>query len=112
MPLSYLREGDRGKRILRDVLYRHVPRELMDRPKTGFSIPIMKWLKERELREWAEGLLNGSKIRQQGLLDADVVRTLWNRFIENDEWCVQIWFLLMFQAWMEEEYNVARSTGC
>ena len=105
LPLSFLREGDRGKRILRDVLYRHVPREMMDRPKTGFAIPIMKWLKERELREWAEGLLQGSRIRQQGLLDARIVRALWNRFIEKDEWCVQIWFLLMFQAWMEEEHD-------
>ena len=105
LPLSYLREGDKGKMVLRDVLYRHVPRELMERPKTGFSIPIMKWLKEPGLREWAEELLNGSKLRQQGLLDADVVRTLWKRFIEEDEWCVQIWFLLMFQAWMEEEFH-------
>ena len=103
LPLSFLREGDRGKRILRDVLYRHVPRELMDRPKTGFAIPIMKWLKEPELRAWAEDLLDERKIRAQGLLDPDTVRTFWTRFLTQDRWTVQIWFLLMFQAWYETE---------
>ncbi|MBO5564802.1 MAG: asparagine synthase (glutamine-hydrolyzing) [Lachnospiraceae bacterium] len=109
LPLSYVRtfeNGERiGKRILKDVLYRYVPKELLDRPKKGFSIPIMKWLKEPGLREWAEDLLDEGKIRAQGLLDAGVVREIWRDFIENDHWRDQIWFLLMFQAWYENEYK-------
>ncbi|MBP3735900.1 MAG: asparagine synthase (glutamine-hydrolyzing) [Lachnospiraceae bacterium] len=109
LPLSYVR-GDAGgqrigKRILKDVLYRHVPREMMERPKKGFSIPIMKWLKEKELRAWAEGLLAPEKLRAQGLFDADAVSQMWREFIEQDHWRIQIWFLLMFEAWYESEYR-------
>ena len=103
LPLKYLREGNRGKRILRDVLYRHVPREMMERKKTGFAIPIMKWLKEDNLRAWAEDLLSEKRLREQGLLDVKAVRAIWDDFIQNDRWRVPIWFLLMFEAWYEEE---------
>lgn len=62
LPVEYLRGTDdkgapEGKQILRDVLYRHVPKEMMTRPKKGFSVPVKKWLKEPELRSWAEDLL-------------------------------------------------------
>ena len=103
LPVDYLRTNEggnwTGKRILRDVLYRHVPRELMERPKKGFSIPIMKWLKEPELRAWAEELLSDSKIKEQGIFDPAAVRELWNNFTEKDIWQTQIWYMLMFQAW-------------
>ncbi|MBR0172156.1 MAG: asparagine synthase (glutamine-hydrolyzing) [Lachnospiraceae bacterium] len=107
LPLSYLREGGKGKRVLRDVLYRHVPREMMERKKTGFAIPIMKWLKEDRLREWAEELLSEKRLREQGLLNVKAVRTIWDDFLRNDRWRVPIWFLLMFEAWYGEEYEGA-----
>ncbi len=111
LPIDYLRsgageasrDGKHGKRILRDILYRHVPRELVDRPKKGFSIPISKWLKEPELRAWAEELLDPAAIKAQGYLDADVVHRIWTDFTEHGIWRIQIWYLLMFQAWVKQE---------
>lgn len=102
LPVEYERQGETGKLILRDVLYRHVPKELMDRPKKGFSIPIEKWLREPGLREWAESLLNQRTLEEQGLLNPDVVGRIWDDFINKGIWRIQIWFLLMFQAWMAE----------
>ena len=100
LPVEFERQNGVGKRILRDVLYRYVPKEMMERPKKGFSIPIQKWLKEKELREWAENLIDRKTLCQQGILDPDVVWKMWTDFIEKDEWRIQIWYVLMFQEWM------------
>ena len=102
LPVGYNRSGDLGKLVLRDVLYRYVPREMMDRPKKGFSIPIRKWLKEPGLAEWAQTLLEPGKIKEQGILNPDVVKQIWEDFVLRDIWRVQIWYLLMFQEWMEK----------
>lgn len=104
LPLAYLREGDTGKLVLRDILYRYVPKNLMDRPKKGFSIPIRKWLKTPGLRAWAEDLIAPEKLRQQGLLNPEVVQRIWSDFTQRDVWRIQIWYILMFQAWYEGEY--------
>ena len=100
LPLSYRRKDGVTKKILRDVLYRYVPREWMERPKKGFSIPLHKWLREPELREWAEGLIDRRTLDTQGLLDTDVVWRLWTDYIERGIWRVQIWYILMFLEWM------------
>lgn len=100
LPLGYLRQNGVGKQVLRRILYRYVPKELMERPKKGFSIPIEKWLREPELRAWAESLLDPALIRQQGLLNADAVQKMWLDFVQNGRWERQIWFVLMFQQWM------------
>lgn len=100
LPLSYRKQDGVTKKILRDILYRYVPRELMERPKKGFGIPLHKWLKEPELREWAEELIDRKTLDEQGILETDVVRQLWNDYIERDIWRVQIWYVLMFQEWM------------
>lgn len=101
LPLSFKAGEGVTKKILRDILYRYVPRELMERPKKGFSIPLEKWLKEPELREWAESLIDRKTLDRQGLLDADVVWRIWEDYIERDLWRVQIWYILMFQEWMQ-----------
>lgn len=100
LPVEFERQNGVGKRILRDVLYRYVPKEMMERPKKGFSIPIQKWLKEKELREWAENLMDRQTLIRQGILNPDVVWKMWTDFIEKDEWRIQIWYVLMFQEWM------------
>ena len=105
LPIEYLKDGGTGKKILRDVLYRYVPKEMMDRPKKGFSIPISKWLMDDDLRSWAEELLDREKIRQQGILDADVVQKIWTDFTTRGIYRVQIWYILMFQLWYEEEFK-------
>lgn len=103
LPIEYKKQGDVGKLVLRDVLYRYVPKEMMDRPKKGFSIPITKWLREPGLREWAEALLDRNMIKKQGILNADVVWRMWTDYIENGNWRIQIWYILMFQSWLHKE---------
>ncbi len=103
LPLAYERQGDLGKLVLRDVLYRYVPRELVDRPKKGFSIPIRRWLREPALAEWAGGLLEPGRIRAQGILDEKTVTRIWKDFTDRDIWRPQVWYLLMFQEWMEQK---------
>lgn len=103
LPLSYRKKDGVTKKVLRDVLYRYVPRELLERPKKGFSIPLQKWLKEPELREWAESLIGRAALERQGILNADVVSRIWQDYIERDIWRVQIWYVLMFQEWMMKE---------
>lgn len=100
IPMEYKKQNGEGKLVLKDVLYKYVPKEMMDRPKKGFSIPITQWLKEPELRAWAEALIDKKMLQQQGVLDPDVVWRIWNDFIENDNWRIQIWYILMFQEWM------------
>lgn len=102
LPIEYKREGKTGKKVLRDVLYRYVPKEMMERPKKGFSIPIDKWLLKPELRDWAEGLIEKNALRRQGMLDENVVWKIWDDFTQRGIWRIQIWFILMFQEWLRE----------
>ena len=102
LPVSYLKEGNTTKKILRDILYKYVPQELMERPKTGFAIPLHKWLKEPELREWAEGLLGQQEIKKQKLLNENAVARMWGDFVERGVWRQQIWYVLMFLQFMRE----------
>ncbi len=105
IPMEYKKQGEEGKLVLKDVLYRYVPKEMMDRPKKGFSIPIMKWLKEPELRAWAESLIDRKTLEQQGILNPDAVWRIWKDYVENDNWRIQIWYILMFQSWMCDIYH-------
>lgn len=100
LPLEYKYKDGITKKVLRNILYKYVPKELMDLPKRGFSIPISKWLKEPELREWAETLMDRKTLEQQGILDPDVVWFIWNDYINNNQWRIQIWYILMFQDWL------------
>ena len=102
LPIEYKRNKTEGKLVLRDVLYRHVPREMMERPKQGFGIPIEKWLKEPGLRAWAEDLLDPALLKRQAMLDVTTVRHLWDDFVNNDRFVTQIWFILVFQMFMNE----------
>lgn len=100
LPLSYKQGGGVSKKVLRDILYRYVPREWMERPKTGFAIPLHRWLKQPGLREWAESLLAPSLLEAQGILETAAVRKLWDDYIIRNVWKPQIWHILMLQEWM------------
>ena len=95
-----IRRGE-GKWLLRQVLYRHVPRALVDRPKVGFSVPIDTWLRG-PLRSWAEDLLSVDRLGRGGMLDARPLRRQWSRFLAGESTLgLGMWTLLMYQAWEE-----------
>ena len=100
LPIEYKYQNGVTKKILRNILYKYVPKEIMDLPKRGFSIPISRWLKEPRLRGWAENLIDRKTLESQGILDVDIVWNIWKDYIENDVWRIQIWYILMFQQWM------------
>jgi asparagine synthase (glutamine-hydrolysing) len=107
LPLSMMIDGTRGKRLLRQVLGRHVPAALVDRPKRGFSVPVSAWLRG-PLREWAEGLLCPRRLREDGYLDARLIDQKWSEHLsERRNWSRELWEVLMFQAWL----GAARGSG-
>lgn len=99
MPSAWkVREG-RRKWLLRRLLARHVPPALTERPKRGFGIPLGEWLRG-ELREWAESLLDERRLREDGLLDAGAVRSVWRGHLAGQrDRPLLLWNLLAFQAW-------------
>jgi asparagine synthase (glutamine-hydrolysing) len=99
MPLSLKIRHGRRKWILRQVLYRYVPHRLVERPKMGFGVPIDSWLRG-PLREWAEDLLDETRLRGDGFLNAKMVRTAWQEHLSGHRnRHYQLWNILMFQAW-------------
>jgi asparagine synthase (glutamine-hydrolysing) len=101
IPMSMkLRGGGNGKWIVRELLGRHLPRDLFERPKSGFSMPMGQWLRG-DLREWAEDLLEPSRMRQDGFLDPQRVQGRWRDTLEGRRnGSGSIWAILMFQAWL------------
>jgi asparagine synthase (glutamine-hydrolysing) len=111
IPLDMKVHNGRGKHIVRKLLYGLVPRELVDRPKAGFAIPVGEWIKG-PLRPWAEDLLDPGLIRSQGWLDADIVQKRWRQhFSGQRDSTAALWALLMFQAWLgeQEAYSTAQN---
>jgi asparagine synthase (glutamine-hydrolysing) len=99
VPFKYKFRDRQGKWILRQVLYRYVPKSLVDRPKMGFGVPIEYWLKG-PLSDWAENLLNEEELNQQGFFDSELVQKMWDEHKEGKRrWHVQLWRLLIFQMW-------------
>lgn len=89
----------KSKWPLRHILDRYISPELTDRPKQGFSVPMVTWLRG-PLREWAEDLLRPQRLHREGWLNPDVVLPVWRNTLEGRESGEQIWGVLMFQAWL------------
>jgi asparagine synthase (glutamine-hydrolysing) len=108
IPLELKVRGTGGKHILRQLLYKHVPAGLIDRPKAGFAIPVGQWLRG-PLRSWAEELLDPARLRADGWFDAEAVRLRWNDHLSGRRDSTQaIWSILMFQAWLADQSKSLR----
>lgn len=102
LPLDMKIRQGQNKWLLRQVLYRHVPEKLVERPKMGFAVPLDDWLRG-PLREWAEHLLDERSLRQAGLLYPLVVRRKWQEHLSGKRhWQHGLWSVLMLQAWLEK----------
>ena len=92
-----------GKWLLRQVLYKYVPKKLVDRPKMGFGVPMENWLREPGLiREWAEDLLSFDRLKREGYFEPYAVRKKWEDHLSGrGSWHYHLWPIIMFQAWQE-----------
>lgn len=101
IPIGMKMQGGVGKQILRDLLFREAPRQLFDRPKAGFGVPVGDWLRSG-LRDWAEDLLDARKLRDGGLVDPDPIRRRWEEHLSGKrDFTASIWSVLMLQQWTQ-----------
>lgn len=104
---THLRDG-RGKWVLRQLLERHVPRALFERPKMGFGVPINRWLR-RELAEWAGDLLAPARLKREGYFAPALIERCWQQHRTSAaNWSAQLWIVLMFQSWLETSTRAPR----
>jgi len=102
LPLSMKVEERRGKKILRDLLFRHVPKALIERPKQGFAIPLDDWLRGG-LKEWAGDLLDNDRLGREGMFDPGGVYRVWSSHLAgHSNEGSKLWNILMFQSWVEK----------
>jgi asparagine synthase (glutamine-hydrolysing) len=111
IPVSMkIREGQ-GKWLLRQVAYRYVPRELLERPKKGFAVPVDRWICG-PLREWAESLLDETRLRNEGMFDPVPIRKIWTEHLSGTRNSNSlVWDILMYQAWQEAQQSGADIAG-
>ena len=101
LPLNLKVKGNAGKWILRQLLYKYVPQNLVERPKAGFAVPIANWLRG-PLKEWAASLLDEKRLREEGFLNPWMVQKKWGEHLaEKRNWQYDLWDVLLFQAWKE-----------
>lgn len=101
LPMHMRIRGRTGKWALREILYRHVPKALIERPKAGFGVPVDAWLRG-PLRDWAESLLDDRRIQAEGYFNPELVRVAWTTHLKGGRNLMQrLWPILMFQTWQE-----------
>jgi asparagine synthase (glutamine-hydrolysing) len=102
LPLDMKIHSGQGKSVVRKLLQRYVPAELVDRPKMGFGVPLDSWLRG-PLKEWAMALLDDGRLRREGFFEPEPIRVKWNEHLNGSRnWAYYLWDVLMFQAWYEK----------
>ncbi|MFZ2727012.1 MAG: asparagine synthase (glutamine-hydrolyzing) [Methylococcaceae bacterium] len=102
LPLTMKYRQGQSKWLLRQVLYQYVPKHLIERPKMGFGLPIGQWLRY-ELRDWAESLLDETRLNNEGYFQTQIVRNRWQEHLSGQRnWDHSLWIILMFQEWLEK----------
>lgn len=105
IPLEKKLHKGQGKMPLRKILYEFVPKELIERPKTGFAIPVGEWLRGA-LKPWAEKLIATDRLQEEGFFDPKVIAKMWAEHQSgNRNWHYQLWSVLMFQSWLEKNHK-------
>jgi len=99
LPQEYKYDGKTTKRVLRDILYKYVPKEMMDRPKRGFAVPLSDWLRGDELHDWANDILQSGRSCMGEYIDYKVVDKMWNTFLSSGENEHHLWRLIMLAQW-------------
>jgi asparagine synthase (glutamine-hydrolysing) len=105
LPLEWKRRNGEGKSILKSLAYRLVPQHLLDRPKSGFAIPVADWLRG-PLRQWAQDLLSPDRLRREGWLDADELSSMLRAHLDGFNASARLWTALMFESWLDVERPV------
>tara|TARA_Y200000002_G_scaffold298645_1_gene253393 strand:- start:548 stop:988 length:441 start_codon:yes stop_codon:yes gene_type:complete len=101
LPVEFKIRNGITKWALREVLYKYVPKDLIERPKMGFAVPLAEWLRG-PLKDWAEALLDEKRLHQEGFFNVEFVRSKWLEHLSGKRnWHHQLWNVLMFQAWLE-----------
>ena len=101
LPMEFKIRNGITKWALREVLYKYVPKDLIERPKMGFAVPLAEWLRG-PLKEWAEAMLDEKRLHQEGFFNVEFVRSKWLEHLSGKRnWHHQLWNVLMFQAWLE-----------
>lgn len=99
LPIEYKSSGGCNKKILKELLYEYVPKEMLDRPKHGFEVPLPAWLSQGELHEWADELLQNSRLEQDGYFDNKILQRIWKQFNINHSNTLLLWYVLQAESW-------------
>jgi asparagine synthase (glutamine-hydrolysing) len=103
VPVEIHRLDGQGKYLLRELLYKKVPKKMIDRPKMGFAIPLADWLRGA-LQEWADNLLSPNRLSNDGIFDVDFVSSIWQQHLSgHNDWGTLLWSILMFNSWLDTQ---------
>lgn len=100
LPIEYKFQSGVTKKPLRNILYKYVPRKMMERPKKGFSIPIDEWLSAGKMHEWAQSIMTDARAAAGEILNLQYVESLWKDFMTNHKWNPVIWYILVLEQWL------------
>ena len=103
LPFDLKIKNNKSKWILRKILQKHIPDNLIERPKTGFGIPLARWLRE-DLKVFSENLLCKEDINRHGIFDYEIVSRLWNRHMLGEDFSNELWPIIVFQRWIKTNH--------